>query len=706
MRNCNTWILLLLCMNMVAGYHTKAEAHTNKPFVPSLIRGPYLQSASATSIVIRWRTDEPTDSRVRFGSLVTNLNNVVTDNALVTEHEVKLTGLAAKTRYFYSIGSSTAILQGGADNYFETTPLPGSQGKYRIAAFGDCGNNSVNQLNVRDQLGVYLGSNYLDAWILLGDNAYGMGTDPDYQSGFFNMYKDGFLKKSPLYPSPGNHDYADSPAKQNDHNMPYYDVFTMPQQGESGGVPSGTEAYYSFDYGNIHFLSLDSYGREDNATRLYDTLGKQVTWIKQDLAANKNKDWVVAYWHHPPYTKGSHNSDTEVELIKIRENFIRILERYGVDLILCGHSHDYERSKMMKGHYGLESSFDPVIHNLSTSTGRYDGSSESCPYIKSNAKNQGTVYVVAGSAGQLGGIQAGYPHNGMPASDATHGGVLLLEVEANRLDAKWIGADGEIRDKFTLEKNVGTKTTVELASGKNITLNASFIGAYHWSNGATTRSIVVSPFDDAEYIVKDEFECVSDTFMVKVGPALPIKLISFNGLASENNHVILNWVTAFETNSRRFIIERLLKERGFEEVARMDAAGNSTENRTYSWLDKPATGAADNEVYYRLKQIDHDGTYSYSRIIAVKLNSPVLPFEVKIFPNPLSGTTINIEVTTGRHVEGEAAVYSVGGSQIWNEKIFLDGKKQVVFPSKLSPGTYLFKLTTAEHQVTKTIVVR
>jgi acid phosphatase type 7 len=54
--------------------------------------------------------------------------------------------------------------------------------------------------------------------------------------------------------------------------------------------------------------------------------------------------WTVVYFHHPPYTKTSHNSDAEIELIRMRENFIRILERNGVDLVLSGHSHGYEGS--------------------------------------------------------------------------------------------------------------------------------------------------------------------------------------------------------------------------------------------------------------------------------------------------------------------------------------------------------------------------
>ncbi|MBB5638008.1 hypothetical protein HDE68_003934 [Pedobacter cryoconitis] len=421
-----------------------------------LIRGPYLQVASSTGILIRWRTDVSSRSKVKYGTTLGKLDQTTEDLALLTEHKIQLKGLLPATKYYYAIGGLKDTLQGNQDNYFVTLPEPGKIGRYRIAALGDCGDNSINQRRVKEQVLKYIGKNDLTAWILLGDNAYSDGTDSEFQSKFFNIYKDDLLKKYPLFPAPGNHDYHDtdlsSKRAQETHETAYYQNFSMPVNGESGGTPSHTQAFYSFDIGNIHFISLDSYGKEDQTYRLYDTLGPQVNWIKKDLAENKNKGWVIAFWHHPPYTMGSHNSDQEEELVKIRENFIRIIEREGVDLVLNGHSHDYERSRMMKGHYGPANTFDAKKHNLSTSSGRNDGSKDSAPYQKDPAHNQGTVYVVSGSAGKLGGKQLTYPHHAMYFSDAEHGGASVLEVEGNRLDLKWVCADGEIRDQFTIVK--------------------------------------------------------------------------------------------------------------------------------------------------------------------------------------------------------------------------------------------------------------
>jgi len=515
----NRSLRMILCSLMIL---STAMAQTkNNDALVSLIRGPYLQVATSVSINIRWRTDVANRSRVRYGLQPDALNLLQDDSTLNTEHNVKLSGLQPGTRYFYSVESFTGILQQGPDNFFYTLPETGKEALYRIGVFGDCGNNSVNQRNVKKAFLNYLDSSYLNAWILLGDNAYSSGTDGEFQSKFFNIYKDDLLKKYPLYPSPGNHDYNDKDfpgavkKAQETHQTAYYQNFSMPVDGEAGGSPSHTQAFYAFNIGNIHFLSLDSYGMEDNQYRMYDTLGPQAAWVKKDLEENTNKGWIVAYWHHPPYTMGSHNSDEEEELVKIRENFIRILERYGVDLILCGHSHVYERSRLMSGHYGMENTFSAAANNLSSSSALYDQSTNSCPYIK-DSTNAGTVYVVSGSAGQLGGREKSFPHDAMYYSNDSAGGACMLEVQGNRLDLKWVCADGKIRDHFTMMKSVNRQQVLHVKKGQPVTLTASFNGNYQWSvSKQTSKTITVKPVKKKTiYTVKDEQSCVRDSFTV------------------------------------------------------------------------------------------------------------------------------------------------------------------------------------------------
>lgn len=440
---------------------------------PILLRGPYLQVATPTSMTVRWRTNVYSRSQVRYGLTAEKLDKAASDSTLASEHIVKISGLQPFTKYYYAIGDFTGqVLQGDENNYFYTLPEKGSEQLIRVAGFGDCGNNSINQRNVRDQIVKYLGSNYLNAWILMGDNAYSDGTDAEFQAKFFNNYEDYLLKKYPLFPVPGNHDYHDlqSAAVTDQFKIAYYQNFSVPTKGEAGGVPSNTKSYYSYDIGNVHFLALDSYGPDSKGQHIYDEMGEQAEWVKKDLKANTNKKWIVAYWHHPPYTMGSHNSDTEKLLVQIREHFIKVLEDNGVDLILCGHSHVYERSKLMKGYYGMEADFNPTKYNLSTSTALYDGSKDSAPYLKSKTNTNGTVYVVSGSSGAQGGHKPTWPHNAMYYSNCDIGGAVMLEVQGNRLDLKWICADGQIRDHFTMMKDVNKADETVLKKDKQLTI--------------------------------------------------------------------------------------------------------------------------------------------------------------------------------------------------------------------------------------------
>src|SRR4051794_38246004 len=419
----------------------------------TLTRGPYMNLATQTGIFIRWRTDIATDSKVNYGTSASNLTNSVADASLTTEHIVQLTGLAANTQYFYSVGSATQTLQGDGNNYFKTFPNTGSKQKVRILAMGDMGTGSNLEKKVQTAYLNYNGTNLTDIWMLMGDDAYTNGLDSEYQKNFFNIYQLNLAKNHVLWPAPGNHDYANSSGRQADHLIPYYDIFSLPTQGEAGGVASNTEAYYSYNYGNIHFVSLDSYGWETGKTRMYDTTGPQATWLKRDLTANTQR-WTVIYFHHPAYSKGS-DSDLDSQLIKIRTRIVPILERHRVDLVLCGHSHIYERSFLINGHYGLENTFDTSTMALSNSSAAYNGTSNSCPYIKnSTAVRNGIVYALIGSAGQIGGTAPGYPHNAMQISNNSNGGAMVIEIEDNRLDAKWVCSDGVIRDRFTIMKDV------------------------------------------------------------------------------------------------------------------------------------------------------------------------------------------------------------------------------------------------------------
>ncbi|MHC4499808.1 MAG: purple acid phosphatase family protein, partial [Planctomycetota bacterium] len=260
-------------------------------------------------------------------------------------HMVRLTELQPETQYFYQVGTdANEVLAGGdANYYFVTSPEPGSPVAARIWAISDShlpGNYST-AVAVRDAyLELAATERKADIFLALGDISEG-GADAEFQA-VFDTYKS-ILRNTVLWPARGNHERDE---------MVFYGNFDMPASGEAGGVGSGTEHYYSFDYGNIHIICLNSAEEDLRA----DPCSPMYQWLEADLA-NTTKDWIIAYWHHPPYSKSHNDSDIDSELINMRENAVTILEAYGVDLVLCGHSHAYERSKFINGHYGTSDAF-------------------------------------------------------------------------------------------------------------------------------------------------------------------------------------------------------------------------------------------------------------------------------------------------------------------------------------------------------------
>ncbi|MCO6486792.1 MAG: metallophosphoesterase, partial [Phaeodactylibacter sp.] len=403
---------------------------------------------------IKWRTNTSTSSKVWYGPSPTNLPFTATVNGSYTDHEVKITGLAPNTVYYYAVGNSSGQLtQPSANHYFKTSPNPGTVQTIRTWVLGDCGTGDNNQRSVRDAFYNFNGSQHIDMILLLGDNAYDDGTDAEFQAAFFeNMYEDRLIN-TVMWPAIGNHETvtADSPTESG----PYYDIFTMPRNGEAGGVPSGTEAYYSFDYGNIHFVVLDS---DDSGRNPGDP---QLVWLENDLS-NTDQDWIVAYWHHPPYSK-SGESDTNSKERKMRENILPILESHNVDLVLVGHSHNWQRSYLIHGHYGLQNTWNPATMGIDLGDGRPNGDGA----YTQNTLGQGTVYLVTGSAGKKTGSITD-PHPVMYHSQADYGS-MYMEVTGGQMDIKFIRDNGNIDDYFSIVKNVatGSPPTVSVTSPAN-----------------------------------------------------------------------------------------------------------------------------------------------------------------------------------------------------------------------------------------------
>lgn len=405
---------------------------------PEIVRGPYLQMGTNTSGVVRWRTNEATSSRVVLRAPGDAIDREVVESGPTTEHIVEIDGLVPGTSYTYDVGTSTEILTPpDPERELRTAPNPGDRSPFRAWVIGDSGTADGNARAVRDAFRSYAGETPADLWLMLGDNAYADGTDAEYQAAVFETYPD-LLQSTWLWPAFGNHDSRS--ADSSTQTGPYFEIFSLPTQAEAGGVASGTEAWYSFDWANVHFVCLDPSGSQ------LDVDGPMLQWLANDVNTTE-QEWIVAFWHHPPYSHGSHDSDDPNDsggrLFDIRENALPILENAGVDLVLSGHSHSYERSYLLHGHYGTSDSLTAEMV-LDAGDGHPHGDG---PYRKHD--HRGAVYTVAGSSGKV--TVAPLDHPAMFTSLPELGSVVL-DVAGSRMDVVFVSSTGTALDTYRLEK--------------------------------------------------------------------------------------------------------------------------------------------------------------------------------------------------------------------------------------------------------------
>jgi len=278
-------------------------------------RRPYLQNVTPTSASVLFTTREPNEEApLQLTAADGTSRSVATalDGADATGHQRRavLGGLEPASVYCYRIADWTEPVA------FRTAPRIGAGASVRFIAFGDSGGDS------RENVRIAMDAVPFDLMLHVGDIAYERGKLSELESRFFATYAD-LLARSPVFAASGNHEYRTSDA------APYREVFELPDNGGSNGV----ERWFSFDWGDIHFVALDT-----------ERVGsEQAEWLERDLGRAALR-WRVVYMHKPPYSSGFHGSS-----LSVREAFSPLFERFGVQLVLSGHDHDYERTDPIGG---------------------------------------------------------------------------------------------------------------------------------------------------------------------------------------------------------------------------------------------------------------------------------------------------------------------------------------------------------------------
>ena len=185
---------------------------------------------------------------------------------------------------------------------------------------------------------------------------------------------------------------------------------------------------------------------------------------------------------------------------------------------------------------------------------------------------------------------------------------------------------------------------------------------------------------------------------------LPVELVSFDA-KSINKNVLINWTTASEKNNDYFTIERTKDSRAFETITTTKGAGNSNTLLYYNATDEsPMSGTS----YYRLKQTDYNGHFSYSNLVPLNIDSKT---EFNVYPNPSNGTTdIIVSLKGAGAKEILVVVYDLTGREAYSKvtPVFADDKFIIASDAsnKLSPGVYMVKASSKEDVYNQKLVIK
>jgi hypothetical protein len=224
--------------------------------------------------------------------------------------------------------------------------LPLKPKSVRFAAIGDNGTGTREQYDVAAQMARLHQRFPFEFVLMLGDNIYGGQTAADFKLKFEDPYKPLLDESVKFYASLGNHDNP---------NERFYKPFNM-----------GGKRYYSFKGANAAFFALDSNYMDP----------EQVSWLQQQLSSSS--DWKICFFHHPLYSAGQfHGSDVD-----LRDRIEPILEKNGVNVVLSGHDHVYERIAPQHGisYFVIGNSGQLRFHNLRPSSQMMKGYDEDCGF--------------------------------------------------------------------------------------------------------------------------------------------------------------------------------------------------------------------------------------------------------------------------------------------------------------------------------------
>ncbi len=277
-----------------------------------------------TQMLITWQVSKPVESPVVEYGTTPQLGMRVSATRRTYPHETgviyhaRLTGLQPGTRYYYRVGSA----QGGFSRAYSFHTPRREPHDFVFTAFADHGTTAFSQRNTRNVL-----AHNPTFHFIAGDLSYANGRQPIWD--VYERQLEVLAARVPTMVCLGNHENE----RVGDQRIGYIATMTR------FPMPNDGKYYYHFAIGNAFFVAFNSNEPDD---------AEQRRWLErtlQDAQRHRTYRWRIAFMHHPPYSSTARRGNNT----RIIQTFVPLLERYGVDLVIMGHNHNYERFYPMRG---------------------------------------------------------------------------------------------------------------------------------------------------------------------------------------------------------------------------------------------------------------------------------------------------------------------------------------------------------------------
>ncbi len=395
---------------------------------PAFLIPPYLQSAEETGMTIKWETVYPAYGYVLYGQNGRWGRKTIEEANPKLIHELTLLGLKPGQTYNYKVICGSISSPAATFTIKPDKPKP-----FKFIVYGD----NRTRPKIHEFVSEHIAEEKSDFVINVGDVVSRGSVLAQWIDEYFLPIRH-YSSTTPSYISIGNHEYGG-----------YWDIRKVPPFEKYVAHPistvGSTEYYFSFDYGNAHFIILDpnegeSVEERDGDGSIISPNSQQYNWFVEDLkAAQKKSDWIFVFMHEPPYSEcwsgGYYDGEPP-----LRKYIVPLIEANNVSIVFAGHTHDYERG---------------LPHP---------------PYDPKTGKGNNAAYIITGGGGARLDNHKYYEweqidlpdHPADPGNDEFDGGeyyryhYIVVEIDGKKLKFKAIevnddGTKGEVFDSFELE---------------------------------------------------------------------------------------------------------------------------------------------------------------------------------------------------------------------------------------------------------------